>query len=87
MSQSDLDTHPQAGDVPKLDLFIASPEDVIISKLDWYVQGGEVSERQWSDIQGVLKVQEGLLDLNYLNTWVAKLGLVQQFERALKDAY
>ncbi len=55
--------------------FVATPEDVILSKLRWYLQGGEVSERQWSDIVGVIKVQGEQLDLEYLKHWASELGL------------
>ncbi len=34
----------------------SSPEDVILAKLEWYRLGGEVSERQWRDILGVIKL-------------------------------
>lgn len=33
----------------------ASPEDVVLAKLEWYRQGGHVSDRQWRDILGVMK--------------------------------
>lgn len=33
--------------------FISSPEDIILSKLEWFKMGGEVSERQWRDILSV----------------------------------
>ena len=36
---------------------LASPEDVLLRKLEWYKGGGEVSERQWNDVLGMLKVQ------------------------------
>ncbi len=35
---------------------LATPEDSLLSKLDWYRRGGEVSERQWGDILGILRV-------------------------------
>lgn len=38
-------------------LVLATPEDVILHKLYWYRLGGEVSERQWNDVLGVLRVQ------------------------------
>lgn len=47
---------------PERKAFIASAEDTILAKLDWYRAGGEVSERQWSDIAGVLRVQQARLD-------------------------
>lgn len=47
----------------------ASAEDTILSKLEWYRLGGEVSERQWRDVLGVLKTRVGELDLEYLHKW------------------
>ena len=44
----------------------SSPEDIILAKLEWYRLGGEVSERQWRDILGVLKTRSGGLDLGSL---------------------
>jgi hypothetical protein len=69
---------------PSLDL--ASPEDVILAKLEWYRQGGEVSERQWRDILGVIRVQSAALDLAYLRRWAAELGVTELLERALAEA-
>lgn len=61
----------------------ASPEDTILSKLEWYRMGGEVSERQWRDIVGVLKTQAGELNLDYLRQWAAELHITDLLERAL----
>jgi hypothetical protein len=66
--------------------FLESPEDVILNKLEWYKMGGEVSDRQWNDILGVLKVQGTSLDLAYLRQWAAALGVTSLLERALEDA-
>lgn len=66
--------------------FIASPEDVILSKLRWYRMGGERSERQWLDVQGVLKVQAGLLDLTYLHKWAAEIGVLDLLQRAMAES-
>ncbi len=63
----------------------ASPEDTILSKLEWYRLGGEVSERQWRDILGVLKTRSGELDLAYLNQWAKELKVADLLERALKE--
>ena len=45
---------------------IATAEDILLSKLDWYRQGGEASERQWRDALGILKVQGERLNQEYL---------------------
>lgn len=66
--------------------FLASAEDVIIAKLDWDRRGGEVSEKQWNDILGVLKVRQGNLDFDYLKRWVDLKNLDDLFDRALKQA-
>lgn len=64
----------------------ASPEDTIISKLEWYRMGDEVSERQWRDILGVLKTRAGELDLDYLRKWAKELKVSDLLERALSAA-
>jgi hypothetical protein len=64
----------------------ASPEDLILSKLERYCLGGEVSESQWRDVIGVLKVCAGELDLDSLHRWAAELGVADLLERALKEA-
>ncbi|MHB1036114.1 MAG: hypothetical protein ACYC35_15835 [Pirellulales bacterium] len=65
---------------------MASPEDVILKKLEWFRLGEEVSERQWSDVLGVLKVQGDLLDIAYLKRWGIELGVADLVERALVEA-
>lgn len=64
----------------------ASPEDTILSKLEWYRMGGETSERQWRDILGVMKTRAGDLDLEYLKKWARELQVGDLLERVLKDA-
>jgi hypothetical protein len=66
--------------------FVKSPEDVVLRKLRWYRDGGEVSERQWSDVVGVLKVQATALDLAYTSAWASQLGLSDLLARALREA-
>lgn len=64
----------------------ASPEDTILSKLEWYRMGGEVSDRQWRDILGMLKTQAGELELDYLRKWAVELKVGDLLERALREA-
>jgi len=64
----------------------ASPEDTILSKLEWYRMGGEASDRQWRDILGVLKTKAGDIDLEYLHKWARELKVSDLLERALTQA-
>lgn len=67
-------------------IYIASAEDTVLAKLKWYREGGEVSDRQWNDVLGVLKVQGPTLDRAYLQDWARELGLTDLLRRALDDA-
>jgi hypothetical protein len=67
-------------------LYVASPEDTILAKLQWYVDGGCVSDRQWKDVLGVLKVQSAALDRAYLVAWARELGLADLYSRAVEEA-
>jgi len=49
-------------------------------------RSGEVSERQWRDAVGVLKVRAGDLDLDHVRAWAADLGVADLLERALAEA-
>ncbi len=71
---------------PERTAFIASAEDTVLAKLDWYRAGGEVSERQWRDVAGVLRVQRGRLDTRYLREMAASLGVSGLLDRALAEA-
>ncbi len=65
---------------------LRSPEDVVLRKLEWYRAGGEVSDRQWSDTVGVLKVQRDALDRAYLRRWARHLEIEDLLDRALAEA-
>jgi len=67
--------------------FVESVEDVILNKLRWYRLGGGVSERQWSDLTSVMRVQAGALDTVYLRQWASELSVTDLLEQALNEAY
>lgn len=71
---------------PSARFSVASAEDIILAKLEWFRLGDEVSERQWNDILGVMKVQQQNLDRAYLAKWAAELRVGDLLERAWKAA-
>jgi hypothetical protein len=63
----------RARPAPDLEANFASPEDVIIKKLEYYHAGG--SDKHLRDIAGMLKVSGERIDRNYIATWCARLAL------------
>lgn len=66
--------------------YLSSPEDVILSKLQCYHLSGRLSQQQWKDVLGVLKVQGDRLDLKYLEYWASKLNLSDLLNSSFNDA-
>lgn len=71
---------------PPLSVWVTSTEDVVLRKLRWFDDGGQVSDRQWRDILGVLRTQAGRLDDDYLERTARQAGLADLLERARGDA-
>jgi hypothetical protein len=70
---------------PERRAYVASAEDIVLAKLEWYRQGGEASERQWRDVLGVLKVQGERLDRDYLLGMAAELGVTDLLLKAFEE--
>ena len=66
-------------------VWVSSPEDVILSKLLWY-RASPVLDRQFQDALGVYEVQEPYLEHDYLDRWARALGIADLFERVRKEA-
>ena len=62
---------------------LASAEDVLLAKLEWFRRGGETSERQWEDVKGLVRVGAGVLDVVYLRQWAALIGVSDLLDRVL----
>jgi hypothetical protein len=70
---------------PSRTAMVKTAEDTVLRKLQWYRSGGEVSDRQWNDVLGMLATVGDDLDLGYLNRWAAKLGVSDLLERAVNE--
>jgi hypothetical protein len=69
-------------DTGRRDVSVVSPEDIVLLKLQWFRETGGTSERQWSDVLGVLAVQGKALDFQYLTDSAKELGLDELLSRA-----
>jgi hypothetical protein len=67
------------------EVYFASPEDIILAKLEWHNASGRIGERQWMDILGVIKVQGSGLDIDYLKKWAAKTDVFDLLVKALRE--
>jgi hypothetical protein len=64
---------------------VKSAEDTVLRKLDWFRRGGEVSDRQWSDILAVLRTQGDRLDRGYMQAQAEALGIADLLSSALSE--
>jgi hypothetical protein len=71
-------------DVDGIRVFVATAEDVVLSKLEW-ARLGE-SSRQIEDVAGILKARSGSLDQAYIEKWVNEMGLSSEWARAHQSA-
>lgn len=62
------------------EVFVASPEDVIIAKLQWAKR--TASNRQLQDVAGIVSTQAHSLDISYVENWVRELHLERQWQAA-----
>lgn len=68
------------GDLLGARVYVASPEDTLISKLEWAKLGGG-SELQIRDAAGIVQLRGSELDTAYVERWVAELGLDELWRR------
>lgn len=64
-----------------------TPEDILLAKLHRFRAGGEVSEVQWPDIQGLVRAAGATLDRRYLEQGAGKLGIPGLLERAMQQLF
>jgi hypothetical protein len=71
------------GDAPAVRVYVHTAEDILLQKLRWFRLGGETSDRQWRDVLGIVRVQEGRLDRDYLTRQSARLAVGDLLLRAM----
>ena len=67
-------------------LWMATPEDIILTRLIWYHLSGNHADDQWNDLLGILKVQAPTLNLTYLSQQAEILKINNLLSLALIDA-
>ncbi len=82
VNQLDRRIRVQVSTDPPAELWITSPEDQVLRKLDWYRQSGEVSDRQLRDVIAILQINEQRLDDDYLTTTAELVGLSNLLNQA-----
>lgn len=60
---------------------VATREDILLSKLWWYRLGGEVSDIQRRDIEGIVALNRNSMDRSYLARWAEDLGVLDLLVR------
>lgn len=68
-------------EVMGVSMYVASVEDIIVAKLEWAKAGG--SERQLEDVRELVRLRSKGLDRPYVEEWVQRLELGEQWDRAL----
>lgn len=65
---------------------VASPEAMVLRKLEWYDMGGRMSDRQWRDILSILTNRAHTLDLAYMERWARALNVSELLAQVLQEA-
>lgn len=68
-------------DNPEVDAFFATPEDVILKKLEYFREGG--SEKHLRDIAGILKLKGTEVDRGYIEHWSDQLGVAEIWQKII----
>jgi len=82
MNRATLET---LGGEPPLKVRIATAEDSIISKLEWYRKTNETSERQWDDVTRLIRLLGSQADLARLTDMATSVGVDDLLNRLLNE--
>ena len=84
-SSMDRATLETLGGEPPLKVRIATAEDSIISKLEWYRKTNETSERQWDDVTRLIRLLGSQADLARLTDMARSVGVDDLLHRLLNE--
>jgi hypothetical protein len=73
-------------DLAGLQIDVATAEDIVLFKLEWFRLGNESSDRQWNDILGVLRARHAKLDQTYLDHWANELKVADLLAKSRQEA-
>ena len=62
---------------------VATVEDSIVSKLEWFRLGNESSERQWDDVSRLVAVHGNRLDTPHMRRMAESVGVGDLLDRLL----
>jgi hypothetical protein len=78
-------TQERIGTTRTLEVPIATAEDSIVSKLEWYRLTEETSERQWNDVTRLVRLLGDHLDITYLRHASDTVGVRNLLDRLLSQ--
>jgi len=67
-------------------IWVTSPQDQVLRKLDWFRHGGRESERQWRDVVTILRVRGDAIDRDYLEDVARQVELRALLDEAMRAA-
>lgn len=71
------------GDSDSLEVALASAEDSILSKLEWFQMTNRTSERQWDDVSRLIRLLGDSADTSYMRRAAESIGVSDLLSRLL----
>ena len=64
---------------------VATPEDSIVAKLEWFRLGDESSQRQWDDVSRLVALHGPALDVAHMRLMAESVGVIDLLNRLLAE--
>ncbi|MFM7034034.1 MAG: hypothetical protein ACKOYJ_02400 [Planctomycetia bacterium] len=65
---------------------VATAEDSIVAKLEWFRLGDESSERQWHDVSRLVALHGDALDVAHMRRMAESVGVADLLDRLLRSS-